>query len=419
MTSFHMVKEISGDLVALMSRDGDQWMESYSTVCPWLIEAECCIYVLVNRPIFGSNNGLSPVSYQAVVWTNVGLFLFGPFRTNFNKNTTTIFIQENKLVNDIWKMVVILSLSSICSMPRNADVFVFMSTWHHKLCANNPFNTHLAWWHGKEFNILRPRQNGRHFPDDTFKWIFLNENVWISLNISLKFVPRGSINNIPTLVQVMAWRRPGDKPLSEPMMVRLPTHQCVTRPQWVKSFVEYATDVYMITNYIWGLWCQKHISPAGMSNCIPQYSVGCNYLSLPEIPASGTEVHICRNQCQWIRWGWGGGGGGGGWGGVGGVGWGGGGGGGGGGWGGGIINDVFTLWDLCILLRLWWRWIISDPVLYTSVDYRLYTHLSCTWPGYMGGILLWCCTQNNHHNFDINLCVHHKCYVVYFVATWK
>ena len=83
-------------------------------------------------------------------------------------------------------------------------------------------------------NTLRPRQNGRHFPDDIFKWIFLNENVWISINISLKFVPRGSINNIPTLVQVMAWRRPGDKPLSGPMMVRLPTHICVARPQWVK-----------------------------------------------------------------------------------------------------------------------------------------------------------------------------------------
>ena len=85
-----------------------------------------------------------------------------------------------------------------------------------------------------QISALRPRQNSRHFPDDIFKWIFLNENVWISVNISLKFVPRGQINNIPTLVQVMAWRRPGDKPLSEPMMVRLPTHICVTRPQWVK-----------------------------------------------------------------------------------------------------------------------------------------------------------------------------------------
>ena len=86
-------------------------------------------------------------------------------------------------------------------------------------------------------NTLRPRQNGHHFPDDIFEWIIWNENVWISINISLKFVPRGQINNIPTLLQVMAWRRPGDKPLSEPMMVRLTTHIYVTRPQWVKKWL--------------------------------------------------------------------------------------------------------------------------------------------------------------------------------------
>ena len=66
---------------------------------------------------------------------------------------------------------------------------------------------------------LRPRKNGGHFPDGIFQWIFFNENVWISINISLKFVPRGPINNIPTLVQVMAWHQPGDKPLPEPMMI--------------------------------------------------------------------------------------------------------------------------------------------------------------------------------------------------------
>ena len=84
-------------------------------------------------------------------------------------------------------------------------------------------------------NTLRPRQNGRRFADDTFKCIFLNENVRISFKISLKFVSLGPINNIPALVQFMAWRRPGDKPLSEPMIVSLPTHICVTRPQWVNS----------------------------------------------------------------------------------------------------------------------------------------------------------------------------------------
>ena len=82
-------------------------------------------------------------------------------------------------------------------------------------------------------NILRPRQNGRRFADDTFKRIFLNQNVSISIKISLKFVPKGPINNIPPLVQIMAWRCPGDKPLSEPMMVSLLTHVCVTWPQWV------------------------------------------------------------------------------------------------------------------------------------------------------------------------------------------
>ena len=39
-------------------------------------------------------------------------------------------------------------------------------------------------------NTLRPRQNGRHFPDDILKWIILNEDVWISIKISLKFFPR-------------------------------------------------------------------------------------------------------------------------------------------------------------------------------------------------------------------------------------
>ena len=82
-------------------------------------------------------------------------------------------------------------------------------------------------------NTLRPRQNGRHFPDNIFKFIFLNESIWISIEISLKCVPKGPVNNIPSLVQIMAWRRPGDKPLSEPMMVCLLSHICVTRPQWV------------------------------------------------------------------------------------------------------------------------------------------------------------------------------------------
>ena len=61
------------------------------------------------------------------------------------------------------------------------------------------------------FNTFR--QNGRHFPDDIFKCIFLNENVWILIKISLKFVPKGPVNNIQSLVQIMSWCRPGEKPI--------------------------------------------------------------------------------------------------------------------------------------------------------------------------------------------------------------
>ena len=50
---------------------------------------------------------------------------------------------------------------------------------------------------GQLINTLRPRQNGRHFADDTFKPIFLKENISISIKISLKFVPKSPIDNIP------------------------------------------------------------------------------------------------------------------------------------------------------------------------------------------------------------------------------
>ena len=67
---------------------------------------------------------------------------------------------------------------------------------------------------------------------NAFSWM---KNVRISIKVSLKFVPKGPINNIPSLVQIMAWRRPGDKPLSDQMLVSLSTHICVTRPQLVKQ----------------------------------------------------------------------------------------------------------------------------------------------------------------------------------------
>ena len=110
---------------------------------------------------------------------------------------------------------------------RNIDV---------ELCpSDGPYKGGTFFFRVSFINTLRPRQNGRHFPDDIFKRIFLNENVRISIKISPKFVPKGPISINPALVQIMAWCRSGGKPLSEPMMVSLLTHICVTRPQCVNN----------------------------------------------------------------------------------------------------------------------------------------------------------------------------------------
>ena len=56
------------------------------------------------------------------------------------------------------------------------------------------------------------------FADINFKCIFLNENEKITIRFLLKFVPRSPIDNKSALVEVMAWRRTGDKPLQETML---------------------------------------------------------------------------------------------------------------------------------------------------------------------------------------------------------
>ena len=53
---------------------------------------------------------------------------------------------------------------------------------------------------------------------DIFKFIFMNENLCVSIRIALKFVTRSAIDNKPALVHVMAWRSTGDKPLPEPTL---------------------------------------------------------------------------------------------------------------------------------------------------------------------------------------------------------
>ena len=68
------------------------------------------------------------------------------------------------------------------------------------------------------FRSSLPEQNGCHFADNILRYIFVDKKFCILIDISLKFVPKGQINNIPAMVQIMGWHQIGDKPLSEPMM---------------------------------------------------------------------------------------------------------------------------------------------------------------------------------------------------------
>ena len=138
-----------------------------------------------------------------------------------------------------WSWAAIEVLEGVCCM-RVWCCYTFRIKWDMEITIQH-------------FNIVGPRQNGRHFPDDIFKCIFLKENVWISISISLKFIPKFRINNIPVLVQIMAWRRPGDKPLSELIRVSLLAHICVTRPQWVLLLTYLNDSLWPETFFVWSV----------------------------------------------------------------------------------------------------------------------------------------------------------------------
>ena len=185
----------------------------------------CLLTYHLNWASIGSDNGLSPGRRQAITCTNADLLSVGPVGTNFSEIWIEIYSFWFKKC--IWKCCLKkwrpFRISFNVLMYYDAVVcFIYrpILECRHVSCL---------------FNTLRPRQHFRHFADDVFKSISLNENIFISIKISLTFVPKGSINNMPSLVQTLAWRRAGDKPLSEPMIVSLLTHICVTRPQWFKS----------------------------------------------------------------------------------------------------------------------------------------------------------------------------------------
>ena len=108
-------------------------------------------------------------------WWNIVNWTPGnKFQWNFNWNSY-ICIQENAVEHVIWKMAAILSQPQCVKLRYGCS---FRSV----------------------INSSPPGENGRHFTDNIFKCIYLNENVWFSLKISMKFVPVVPLDNNPALV---------------------------------------------------------------------------------------------------------------------------------------------------------------------------------------------------------------------------
>ena len=141
-----------------------------------------------------------------------------------------------------------------------------------------------------------PRQNGCHFADDIFKCIFFNKNVWISIKTTQNFVPKGSIDNIPALIHIMAWCRPGDKSLSQPMMGSLLVHTCITGPQWVNQLMQ-------------GLVCSVMEIVWHFSHELSHYKQGCLMGDNVQKCCSAFQLLMSRYFSMWNEnsegWGWG------------------------------------------------------------------------------------------------------------------
>ena len=161
-----------------------------------------------------------------------------------------------------------------CSNWKTSYPYKFTSLWDR---------TEKLQWSGivlhTQFNTLRPRQNGQYLAEDIFKSIFFNENVWISIEISLKFLPKRPINNIPALVQIMACCLDGAKPLWCLMILNLPMHICITWPQWINiCSLRYHNEPFWMWTCCLCHWVA--LMPVVLSSCIGVSSLKDIYLSL-------------------------------------------------------------------------------------------------------------------------------------------
>ena len=210
------------------------------------------------------------------LWVIVNWALKNKHQLNRNQNKKNLLIKESASENIVCEMATILSrwrwvdvprmipAFSLCIgqwdpnfcvywLMRNHSLCLYIDQWETTSCVcliwGCPFicvvcskwllmNGGLVWQlliHSGSFSWtealgvyqglislipLPVDKNGRHFAD-IFKYIFMNKKFCILIQISLKFVLKGSINNNPALIRLMAWRLIGDKPLYALMLTQI------------------------------------------------------------------------------------------------------------------------------------------------------------------------------------------------------
>ena len=68
-------------------------------------------------------------------------------------------------------------------------------------------------------NTFGWRKSWHQSADEILKCFFINEKYHIFIQISLRFIPKGPINNMPSMVQIMPWRHSDDNQLSDDSVV--------------------------------------------------------------------------------------------------------------------------------------------------------------------------------------------------------
>ena len=130
--------------------------------------------------IIGSDSGLSLGQRQAIIWTNAGILLIGPLGTNFSQ--------------------ILIGIQPF--------------SFNHFQCV---------------INALRCEQNTRRYADDIFNSILLIEHVCILIEISLKFIPKSSVDNKAVWIQIRVLCPASSEPLPESAMAKFFGSTCRLR----------------------------------------------------------------------------------------------------------------------------------------------------------------------------------------------